>query len=256
MEEKGVRIALESVPLMIALFAMTAAIGSSIVALINSITAKNNLNEVMENNRRALRPFLIIKSKEINLTFDSDEPRHLLDWDSDTLIFDDYSITSVSYIELANISNGIAKNVSMEIAIRNEETLIKGIANSTSNFILEITEDNQLYVTDENMEYGNDSYDVQPIYMNFIAVEKGGTYKIPLPSAFIILYNMLFLNSLGVKIDDMPYLEIVIEHEDIIGSKYKHEYIFSAHSYNVNTIGGEGSTVKAIFDIEEKKEDL
>jgi len=241
---------LDFLPLIIALFALTASVASSIAALINSNTAKNNLNEVMENNRRALRPFLIIKSKEINLTFDSDEPRHLFNWDSETLIFDDYSITSVSYIEMSNISNGIAKNVLVKITIRNEDALINGITNSASDLILEISEDNQLYVTYEHMMYGNHSFDVEPIFMKFIAVEKGGTYKIPLPSAFIILYNMLFLNNPGVRINDMPYLEIIIEHEDIIGTKYKHEYIFSAHSYHA--VSGEVSTVNAIFDIKEK----
>lgn len=104
-------------PIMIATFALVATTISSIVGIINSNTARNNLNEVMENNKRALRPFLIIRSKEINITFDSGEPKHLLNWDSEKFIFDNHSITSVSYIEMANISNGIAKNALVKITI-------------------------------------------------------------------------------------------------------------------------------------------
>lgn len=262
---------MESVPLMISLFGMTAAVGSSIAAIINANTAKNNLNELLENNKRAQKPFLIIKSKEIDLSFNLNMPRHLLNWDTATYDLKNRSLRTASYIEMTNIGNGIAKNVSVKLAIKNEEAFLKSIAelNNPSPYLtINIYKDiNKFYPeklsiyvdyrTEGNKAYGNDMYDFEPLLeKEFIAVEKGGVYKIAIPTAFMILYNAYFQFSSNITLADRPYLEIVIEHEDIIGIEYKHDYSLIVQSANITSTEDKQSKavdVKAIFDIKENK---
>lgn len=226
----------ESVKFMVSLFAMMAAVGASIAANVNANTAKNNLNEVKENNRRAVRPFLIIRSKEIDLCYESDKPGHKINWDTKAYDLKSFSMDSVSYLEMANISNGVAKNVVVKFTIKNAETVIDATANHNSldpYLIIKLYKDanefqpdkQALYVnyrTQGNKAFGNDMFNLvhSPI-KQFIAVEKGENYKIILPPAFMALYNTIFQLSLDFKTENLPYLEIAIELEDIIGNPYK-----------------------------------
>jgi hypothetical protein len=264
------KISLDWVPLIISLSAMCAAVGSSIAAIINSITAKNNLNESIENNKRALKPFLIIRSKEVELSY-NDNPPHLLNWDTNTFDLGDFS-KSVSYLELANINNGIAKNVSVNMNFKNELSIIKileSLNNPDPYLFINVIKDNKLHPEkgqtllleyqmgiSNNNSYGNDEFDFDRLgEKKFLAVEKGGNYKIEIPPAFMLLYNVYFQFPANIPSEKLPKLEIAIELNDIVGNEYKHEYIFSPQSYNIQTKSSNRSrktTVNIIFDVEEK----
>jgi hypothetical protein len=250
---------------MVSLFAMMAAVGASISAIINALTARRNFNEVSENNRRALKPFLIIRNKEVNLTYKDEEVLHWLNWDTMTYDLEENSIKDVTYLELANISNGIAKNVVINIELKNQKNLIDSLA-TTKNpdpymyLILSELEDEKIKV-EYQIKVGSNGIEIYDKNVNeetkFIAVEKGNDYKVTLPPFFMVLFNFYFNKPDATSHENLPYLEIRIDYEDIAGNKYNQNYKFNVQTYNIQITGskdGRETIVKAIYDIVEKKE--
>lgn len=108
-----------------------------------------------------------------------------------------------------------------------------------------------------NKSYDTEKYNFERLpEKSFLAVEKGGNYKIVLPPTFMLLYNLNFQFQFQ-KFITMPLLEIIIELEDIIGNKYKHEYLLEVKTLSIQKTIDKYSLktkVNAIFDIKEKKQ--
>ncbi|MGW6380915.1 hypothetical protein [Peribacillus butanolivorans] len=262
----------------ISLLALLASLGASTSAIINAMTARRNLAEVLENNKRTLRPHLIIKPKEVDLLYNKTDAPHMLNWDTHTydLIGEaDYEsfINSVSNLELVNLTNGVAKNVKINIKLNNERTLINLIERrldypeapylklKLSKELIEWASKLESlfvhYETENKINGAIVPYNFEPTSKRSVAVEKGNVYKVVIPEAFVVMFNIYFTFKEYIYPEDLPYLDILIELEDIIGSKYQYEYLFKIENYNLTRAtdkNEEKTNVKAIFDIVEKNE--
>ncbi|MBL3645588.1 hypothetical protein JMN23_24885 [Bacillus sp. RHFB] len=257
---------------LISLIATLASIGASISAIINARTARRNLAEVLENNKRTLRPHLIIKPKEVDLLYNQTDAPHMLNWDTHTYDLrgeDNYtsSTSSVSYLELVNLTNGIAKNVKININLNNERTLINMIERR-SNYpeapylMLQLSKELNKwaspfeslfvnYVTENIINGAIEHFNFEPTSKQFVAVEKDNDYKVVIPDTFMVMFNIYFSYKEYFPPEKRPYLDILIELEDIVGNKYKHHYLFKIQDYNIKTNNGKTVEVKTIFDISE-----
>ncbi len=251
--------------MLISIFAMMAGVGASISAMINAHTARSNFNEVSENNRRLLRPFMIVKPKEINIDFDYKMAPHVLNWDTGT--YDLGGTSNSSYIVIKNLSNGIAKNVNVTVNMLNYNSVFRNIVDPGTYVFIEGDIDDYhdqtgkkgLYINynyrSNGKEYaGSNLFALEEFPIEeFLAIERGDDIKVKIPHAFIALYNTYFqlTGKLHLDLEQLPHLNIKIELEDVLSNKYINNYVIKPKSINVIRALNYDLNVNCYFEVKE-----
>lgn len=65
---------LDQATFLVTLFGMFGTVAATVAALFSTNIAKNSLLEQSENNKRAIKPLLVVRDKNIELEYDPNEP--------------------------------------------------------------------------------------------------------------------------------------------------------------------------------------
>lgn len=264
----------ESATLLIDLFGMVGTVGAALAAGYSMNIAANTLIEQKENNKRALKPFIVIEGKDYSLEYKEDEPFFMLNWDSGTFDLSDGSMKVGSYINILNISNGIAKNIKINFEIENAYSFIKKmqLENNDKNLKVYINKHYSgkgkvdaiffeyfLKTETEVKNYGAHPYVFEELqeqqYLVMTPSKDGSSYKIKIPSAYLAMYNLFFHLRVFSKVDkkDLPKLKIIINCQDITDEDYTFTYYFKPESYSRKSSIYENTKARIIFGISECK---
>lgn len=248
-------------------YAALGTVSAAIAAMNSTYLAKRSFSEQKTSNLRALKPLIITRSKEINITFDPKIQPFLLDWDSGTTL----SNINGSFIELANISHGVAKDVVIKMELKNCQKFIDNDFKDIDPFKFLrikkgkhiIKKDVDCIIIDSDLIYkgyglraNNCMYPIEKLPdQHIIAIEgsdKSQTNKIKIPDAFLVMFNLIFyLNGLGLNVKDYPTLQVTIQCQDLIGNDYEYVYQYYVESVNVKTSVKENKKVHCLFNVKQ-----
>lgn len=249
---------------MVHLFAMVGTVAAAIAALSNSKIAKDTLEEQSQNNKMALKPFIVIRSKEINLSVKSQHIPHLVNWDTGLFDLNRRTVESNSYIEVVNLSNGIAKNVKIAVSLENiADFLNSEIDNPGPYDFIKIEKRKNTNRINQDVIYleysikgrpGFDTFEIDILpETNHLFIESytlGSAVMLKIPRVFMFLYNLYFILPSYRTKKIAPELKIDIQCEDLIGTPYSFSYRVSLTRLKVTEKLGE-TNIQSYFGIQE-----
>ena len=213
-------------------------------------TAKNSLLEQSGANERAAKPYLVLQDQSYEIEVLNTQHPFFFNWDNGNEIKNTIKKENNSFLQIDNLSNGIAKKVEVKTYIRNYSPLIeeiKKIERTDENYIdinVEKTEDDFLKLkllsgVKSRSKFFNRNQDfyLHESIDRFTALgnknEKGVLIKIP--QVFMVLINLFIIgNFKSDKPLSLPYLEIEISCESIQEKQYFFKYYFHFRSSNTN----------------------
>lgn len=238
----------EMAEFMISLFAMCATVGAAIAALVSANVARASLREQSDNNKNAIKPFLAIDEKEFDLEFDSTKENYNLNWENGEHNLIDNTTFIGSYLDVVNISQGIAKNIKVKIVIDIKDSTIekfnenlkgKGIRLSKRpypkredvqaiNISGELNVVNGIKKFDRN--YRLNCFPKQEFI--FIGAE-GDRKQLRLPAVFLVLHNLYVHYPQCIDFVELPSLLVTFNFEDIAGETYDLKYCVKSSSISI-----------------------
>lgn len=224
---------------LITLFGMTGTVGAAIAAWQSADAAKKSLEEQSENNKRAIKPHIVIEEKKFELVFNKTNERCFdLNWDNLEHKLQDRYLTGGSFMDLVNISSGNARDIKVKTVIKGYKKFITQFNEHVGEITIDEVDheyrDSQVIKLDVKQEgftvFPSSSIDFQ--INNFLDEEllfiksDGGRNSVRIPDAFLVLFNIFFSNyeEIQLPVDQWPYLFFVITFKDITGTEYDVKY--------------------------------
>lgn len=232
-------------------------------------TAKNSLLEQSAANERAVKPYLILQDKSYQVDISSRQHPFMFNWDSGEKLKRSIKKEFNSYLQIHNISDGIAKKVVVKTSVKNYLPFLEKINSleTTSNgmkLTSKTLEDGALMLNIngevKTRDYKFNEYD-NMFYLGestqrftALGIKKEEKTLIKVPQAFMILIN--FYISKEFRINEsisLPYLEVDISCESIQEKEYNFKYCIQIASYHINeNIFNEDRNIQFDIKVSEK----
>ncbi|MGC8230954.1 hypothetical protein ACP2W0_18355 [Pseudobacillus badius] len=220
-------------------FALLGILGTVVAAMSAAYTtniANKTLKEQREANGMSIKPYIIVKDKEFTLNILKKHNPLLINWETNEPRISDWS-DNQSFLKIRNLSSGMAKNIDIEVEVKEYGSLLNKIQNRAPFAVLKvetISKSDEKYLkintsfqTTRMFNESNLRFSLEPKKYHFVAIgdKSDDSLSIKIPPAFMFLMNT-FLNMDPIEGEEIytPYLQIKITCNDISGKEHKFSY--------------------------------